>query len=602
MPLLIYGADIPFKDDFTIEMFFDDKIVDAASWAEFMPKGVTKDFFRDFVKYYDPDIFIAAGRNIRNRAKSADSLTPTERVKKIAELFSCFKNPDKETVLTPFRVVNLHLSSALGGFDFFDAKHENILPAPRFVNLGKTTAQTLANPNAKILEINSKTGLYPLYVAYSLYRARLNGDENGYSLEFLQKIWDDTLRDNVFVICKTPMAETITRRTLAGFRHQNINAHYFDDLINTLKFKSSQFVFEIQRNSYWNKGAGIMKFDAVVGNPPYQVAQEGDNETFATPIYHEFLRAAFMLQTKVSMIHPARFLFNAGATQKDFNEKFLNNKHVKIVLYTQRSWELFPNTDIKGGVAITYFDPEENFEPIKIFIPSKELNSIYKKVVLDNKNFSPLSEIMYSRTAYSLTKKLHKDFPNAKDRFSKGNQYQLSSNVFDLMPEIFFDKKPNDGKEYIQLYGLKKNTRIFKWVRRDYITYHKTLDKYKIFIPDSNGSGMIEEKLSTPLVGLPLVGSTQTFITLGAFDTEAEAANALKYVKTKFARALLGILKVTQHNPPATWACVPLQDFTDASDINWSRSIPEIDLQLYAKYNLAQDEINFIEEKVSPMS
>ena len=604
MPLLIYGADIDFDQDFTIEMFFDDKIIDAESWKEFMPKGVTKEFFRDFIQYYDQDIFIAAGRKIRDIAKSADNLPPTERVKKIAELFSTFKNPDKETVLTPFRVVNLHLTCALGGFDFFDAEHKNILAEPRFVSLGKTTAATLANPNAHILEINSKTGLYPLLVAYDLYRARLNDSESGYSLSYLQNIWDATLAENVFVICKTPMAKTIIRRTLAGFRHKNINAHYFDDLINTLKNKSAQFVDKIQRQAYWNKGVGYMKFDAVVGNPPYQMILDNNNENYASPIYHEFLKVSFKLQTKVSMIHPARFLFNAGNTPEEFTNKILNDPHFKIVRYEIDSSKFFPNTDIKGGVAISYYDPEENFEPIKMFFPFAELKSIYEKVV-GSENFKPLNEIVFGRSQYRLTKKFIEENPDAPKEVLKNQRDFFISNVFTYGEKYFFDEKPNDGKEYIQVWGLIKNKRYCKFIRADYIDVCENkinFYKYKILIPQSNGSGAIGEKLSTPLVGLPLVGNTGTFITLGAFDTRTEADNALKYVKTKFARALLGVLKVTQHNPPATWACVPLQDFSNDSDINWNCSVAEIDAQLYKKYKLAQDEINFIEEKVTAMS
>ena len=356
-----------------------------------------------------------------------------------------------------------------------------------------------------------------------------------------------------------------------------------------------------------------MFFDGVVGNPPYQIVGSGDNKNFASPIYHEFIKIAYneKLTKKASLIHPARFLFNAGATPGDFAEKFLQDTHVKIIKHFMKSWEyeldgeikpLFPNSDIKGGIAITFYDKNQTFEPIKLFIPFEELISIHKKVVLDNPNFRPLTEIMYSRTAYSLTPKAHEDFPDAIKKFSKGNQYQMSSNVFDLMPEIFFDEKPNDGHEYIQLYGRKNNERVFKWVRRDYVTYHKSLEKFKVFVPDSNGSGALGEVVSTPLVGSPLVGATQTFITVGAFDSASEAAACIAYIKSKFCRAMLGILKVTQHNPPATWAMVPLQDFTAASDINWNVPIPEIDKQLYAKYNLSDAEINFIEEKVKAMA
>ena len=103
------------------------------------------------------------------------------------------------------------------------------------------------------------------------------------------------------------------------------------------------------------------------------------------------------------------------------------------------------------------------------------------------------------------------------------------------------------------------------------------------------------------MIGEPLIGYTETFIGIGAFDTRFEAEAALKYMKTKFARAMLGILKVTQHNRKGKWKYVPLQDFTPNSDIDWTKSVAEIDRQLYAKYGLDEKEIAFIESKVREM-
>ena len=189
-------------------------------------------------------------------------------MQKITALFSCFKNPDKETVLTPWRVVNLHMSDCLGGYDFFDEAHNKRLDAPRFVDRGDVTADTLGNPNAAVLEINSKTGLYPLYVTYSIFRAKCAVyPEAELDAELQEKLWDETVRDNIFVICKTPMAKSITRRTLAGYRDAAVNAHYFDDLVNMLKNKPESFTKKVLKRNYWNQnGGGNMKFDAVVGN------------------------------------------------------------------------------------------------------------------------------------------------------------------------------------------------------------------------------------------------------------------------------------------------------------------------------------------------
>lgn len=120
-------------------------------------------------------------------------------------------------------------------------------------------------------------------------------------------------------------------------------------------------------------------------------------------------------------------------------------------------------------------------------------------------------------------------------------------------------------------------------------------------LPKSNGSGALGEVLSTPLIGQPLIGHTQTFISVGRFEDRQQAENCLKYIKSKYSRTLLGVLKITQDNPPEKWKYVPLQDFTPNSDIDWSQSVADIDRQLYAKYGLDDEEIQFIESHVKEM-
>ena len=341
------------------------------------------------------------------------------------------------------------------------------------------------------------------------------------------------------------------------------------------------------------------KFDFVISNPPYQDDTAG-NKTFAPPIYNKIMEAAFKIADKAAFITPARFLFDAGATPKDWNKKMLNDPHFKVLDYAPDARKYFRGVDIKGGVAITFRDETENFGAIGTFIPFEELKSIHKKVCVENKNFQPLSEIVFGRTKYFLTEKFIEDHPNAPF-LDRRNDF-FKSNVFKYAADYFFNEKPSDGREYIQVCGLNDNgKRIIKFIRRDYIAIsdnNLNFDKYKVLVPEANGSGAIGEVVSTPLVGTPLVGTTQTFITIGAFDTRDEAEACLKYIKSKFARCMLGILKVTQHNPPSTWAKVPLQDFTASSDIDWSLDVDE---QLYRKYNLSAEEINFIETHVKAM-
>ena len=146
------------------------------------------------------------------------------------------------------------------------------------------------------------------------------------------------------------------------------------------------------------------------------------------------------------------------------------------------------------------------------------------------------------------------------------------------------------------MYGKLGGKRLYRWVRRDYIAENDNLEKFKVMLPAANGSGALGESLATPLIG-----HTETFISIGPFDANQEAEAALKYIKTKYARCMLGVLKITQHNSPEKWAYVPLQDFTSDSDIDWSQSVADIDRQLYAKYCLDEDEISFIESHVKEM-
>lgn len=176
----------------------------------------------------------------------------------------------------------------------------------------------------------------------------------------------------------------------------------------------------------------------------------------------------------------------------------------------------------------------------------------------------------------------------------------MGSNVFDRYPEVFFNTAQNETQ--VCIYGRQNNERVYKYIDSKYIQDGGNLDSFKVFVAKSNGAGIFGETLSTPVVGGKGLGHTQTFISIGAFETEAEAQNLLKYIKTKFTRAMLGIKKITQDNATKeVWSKVPLQSFTQSSDIDWSKSIPEIDQQLYKKYGLSEEEIDFIESKVKPM-
>ena len=602
MPLLMYGADLQKNLDgteeaITLDNFCD--LVDDLSWEEFMPKGVTKEIFGQFKKYYDSDVFRESGVKIREMARAADKLSIEERIERISSIFATFRNPDKETVLTPWRVVNMHLAQSLGGWCFYDKDYNEQILEPELIKQNEITDEVFKK-NTHILEINSKSGLYALYCAYSVYRTRAKlelGPKPTREMEI--DLWKKVLAENIFLICKTPMAKKIAQRTLAGFTGTKVNAHYFEDLVNQLKNKPENFIYKVSKTNYWKKdGNEDMKFDAIVGNPPYQIMATGEANG-SDPIYHLFIDAACKLGEKVSFIHPARFLFNAGKTPKDWNEKMLNDEHYKVVQYWANSGDVFPTVDLKGGVAVTYWDKNKTFAKIGTFVAYDELRTILKKVL--ESNFKTFADLVYTRTLYRFTDVLYKENPWAESRPSKGHLYDMSSNALDMFPELFFDEKPNDGKEYAKIYGLANKKRSYKWIKKSYVKIPDNFDFYKVLVPAANGSGAIGEVLSTPVIGQPVIGHTETFLSVGKFNTQEEAENCMKYIKTKFARAMLGTLKITQHNIQETWLNVPLQDFTTNSDIDWSKSVSEIDKQLYKKYGLSKDEIEFIESKVREM-
>lgn len=604
-PMLIYGAMDKLSDSFTIDKFVKD--IDEKSWEEFMPNGLTKTDFIKVAHIIKNERFMAWAESIYEKVNALEGKPVDERVNGIADIISEFRYPDKETVLTPWRVVNMHLSDTVGGYDFFGEKHrdEDLLSEPRFVGEDReVTKRVFFTPAPNILELNSKTGLYPLYMAYTLYRLQCK-NQQGFGPELTNEekadVWKKVIEKNIFVVCKTKMAERITNRTLVGFSNIKVNAKCYTDvrnnnadIIETLKNNPQHFVEDIKNGKeFWKANNNRnMKFNAVVSNPPYQV---GVNKE---PLYHHFISIGMEIGDLGTLIHPGRFLFNAGKTPKAWNQKMLNDEHFKVVKYWKKSDEVFDAVDIKGGVAVTMWDKQNVIGPIGTFVLHDELRTIQEKV--ESLGEESFSKIVYSRDLYQLTELFYKENPELEGRQSKGHRFDLGTTAFSLFPEVFSDEKPA-GDGYALVVGRENDTRIAKWIKKEYLKLPDNFESYKIAFPVANGSGKFGESLSDPFVCGPYCAQNTTFLSAGNFYTLFEAQSCLKYVKTKFARCMLGIFKVTQHTTREAWRAVPLQNFTQQSDINWDLSIPELDAALYQKYNLTQDEIDFIESNVSAM-
>ena len=610
IPMLIYGSDIDVNQDIDLEQFVD--MVDPISWDEFMPRGIDKEVFKQFIPYFDRDAFIGAGKEIRQRIKRADRMEPTTRTRFMTSLFSTFKNPDKETVLTPWRVVNMHMGDCLGGYNFYDPEYKNPIPDTedvRYMDIPDVTEEVFGPKDTKILEINSKSGLYPLYVTYTIWRKRCA--ENHIDITKLSEddelfakaidVWDGVVQNNVYIICKTQMAKSITQRTLCGYRDVKISAHAFDNLVTMIKDgKSKKFIEKATSCDTYNVKCKEknMKFNAVVGNPPYQV-DDGGFGASASPIYQYFVGAAKLLNPGfLSMIIPSRW-FAGGKGLDDFRKDMLHDDRIAMLHDYANANSVFPNVDIKGGICYFLWDIDHSGDcNVTVHGQNGEKSSGFRP--LANKGVF----VRYKEMLSILNKVSQHDTGSFGDLVSTRNPFGLRTDFFKdpkkyNMPDVYTDKIKNG----IKIYGLLNLKRVERYVPAKYPLENGKdfINGYKLFVPYAYGSGAIGEVFPDIISGKPNEIATETFLLVGPFNNLLESENAVRYMKTKFFRALISQKKISQHTSRTTYSDVPMQDFTSKSDIDWSKSIAEIDKQLYKKYGLDKKEIDFIESMIKPM-
>ena len=618
IPLLVYGAEINDEagEEITIDNFASEEIVDQASWEEFMPKGFTKETFNILKDCFDRSIFTGAAKRIRQMVKEADNLNTEDRIAKIATIFSYFHNPDKETVLTPWRVVNMHMSDTVGGWCFFNEefdapyteenKYGENVNAARPVGVtvdddnqlhftNEVTQDIFGDYNARILEINSKTGLYPLYMAYSLFkgakepnyrRVQLTG-ERGKSLNAEQyyhqagddlEIWKDVLQDNIFVVCRTKMAVSITKRTLAGFRkdiRMNIRCYEHDvpvtdlvsagvlkaadehvtkedktyffngheslecDMINVLRAKPELFQNDIVRgNDFWhvynsipkseNEDINNMKFKAIVGNPPYQV-MDGGTHNGAMPIYHQFVKTCKALSpTYNSLIMPSRW-FAGGRGLDDFRTEMLNDTRLSVLHDFIDSKQLFKTADIAGGICYYLWDAKHNGECEVSTHAGNTVSSIKRKL-------NEHDIFVRDNIGLSIVKKIQA----VSDEFMDKGVLQLAP--FGLRTYIRGEALPFENSIKVL------SSEGYGYVSKDDINRNREkMNKYKVVIGrlvPSNGEVGIDPSKGYKAITCPQVVQndevvTETYLVCATLDTLREAVNCCEYLKLKFPRFLL---------------------------------------------------------------
>lgn len=599
MPLMIYGAKVENEDEeLTIDNFT--QLVDPQSWEEFMPKGVSKQRFNTFKKYYDPDIFTAAAKRIRAMARAADRLSIEERIERIAAIFATFRNPDKETVLTPWRVVNMHMSDCLGGYTFYNEDFSEIIEEPRFVDRGDVTAEVFT-PDSYLLEINSKSGLYPLYLAYNIYRSRLRNQMfSPETLEEHQAIWDAAVAENIFVICKTPMAKSITRRTLLGFRKGKTNMWAPEDLINKIKNQPELFIKKVQDLVGKN-----VKIKAIVGNPPYQVNDgSGASDDASNPVYQDFVNISKDINPRfISIIMPSKWMVGGKVVLKPFRLSMMSDKHLALMVDYENDREIFPSAHNDGGICYFLYDSEYDKDGYLRYILHLANGHILSScrtlsdgnadiVIRDGRRLSIIEKVSYDKNRFKEIVSLTQPYGIRKDLFNSPERY----------PDAHLSDSPFNGS--VKIYGVKG---IKGGAKRTegYITFNtitknaSTVDKYKLFFTTSYSTNATNPPQS--IIGNRNEICTETFLLIGPFSTQEEQLNCKKFFDTNFFKILIFFGRGTMQVSRDVFRFIPMQDFTANSDIDWSKSVAEIDAQLYAKYNLSDEEISFIESMIKPM-
>ena len=422
-----------------------------------------------------------------------------------------------------------------------------------------------AKGDAKFLDIASKQGEFTI----ALY-----------------KKFGDKAKEHIYAIPTSELTYEFTRKTykLLGMPIENVFTDFTSyDLIGD---DNEKIIKELKD----------MKFDVIISNPPYQDVG-GSGGTNDAPIYQEFCMIASRIKSNyVSLVIPSRW-FTAGRENLlgNFRFKMLKSGNISKLIAYNNSRDLFPNVEIKGGICYFLEDlaysgdcdytlingnsiqnDSISLGSFDVLIREPKLAKIVAKI--SSKLIRGVDTIISSDTPFGVPTK---PTNNAKEKFSVSETASSSHSTVLYVIEnlkrrtLFIDKS-----------AIKKNT--------------QDIDKHKVFVPEVGGSGNDTKILGTPEYAAPNSVCSQSYL-YAPFNSEIEAKNFIKYLRSKFLRVLVSAIKITQHATSRVYRYVPMQDFTGNSDIDWSKPINEIDAQLYAKYDLSADEIAFIESTIKPM-
>ncbi|MBO7214824.1 MAG: Eco57I restriction-modification methylase domain-containing protein [Clostridia bacterium] len=512
------------------------------------------------------------------------------------DVLSCLANLSNDEVFTPPEIVNQML---------------DMLPQELF-----------RNPDTTFLDPACKTGVFLREIAKRL----IKGLEP--QIPDLQERIDHIFHKQLFGIAITELTSLLSRRGIYCSKYPNsdFSVTKFDTAQGNIRFKRIDHTWVNGRCKYcgtnktYDRGEELethayefihtdnleklfnMKFDVIISNPPYQMSFgiEGANSSNAKSIYNLFINKAVMLNPKyLVMITPSRWMTKTSqGIPEEWVDSLLQSNHFKEIHDFEDSADCFPGVSIMGGVNYFLYDSSYNGKCKYSFHYAGGKDVITRIDYLDS---NKAGIVIRDPKSYSILEKI---------KNIDGEYYINSDNNFSglVSPKHFFDnselltsnwrgyKKEKDNLYSIKYYVSKSFNDIpFGWIKlSDLPKNQRTKDLHKVYIPAANGSSDIV--LGVPFYGEPNSVCSQTYLVIG-YDpdkhnfTKQECENIVTYIKTRFFRYLVSIKKKTQNGPRGVYQFVPLQDF----------SKPWTDEELYAKYGLTQEEIDFIESMLRPM-